>query len=191
MKLTNGKVVRDNDDEQNKANDNQDLPTEQKKKKIKHINKWKHSDLPVIDYFEWNLPIPAIDSHEPPSSLFDKFFTDDILQFICNESARYAQNKGNHSYKLELHDLKVFIAILLISGSVDLPRRPMFWECSANVNKVAVSSMMSRNRFDEIMKYLHLADNTSLDLNDKFSKVRPLLNKLNEQCLSNYLPNKQ
>ena len=38
------------------------------------------------------------------------------------------------------------------------------------------------------MKYLHLAGNTSLDPNDKFSKVRPLLNKLNEQCLSNYLP---
>ena len=43
-------------------------------------------------------------------------------------------------------------------------------------------------RFDEIMKYLHLADNTSLDPNDKFSKVQPLTDKLNEQCLSNYLP---
>ena len=38
------------------------------------------------------------------------------------------------------------------------------------------------------MKYLPLADNTSLDLNEKFSKVRPLLDKVNEQCLSNYLP---
>ena len=38
------------------------------------------------------------------------------------------------------------------------------------------------------MKYLYLANNTSLDPNDKFSKVRPLLDKLNEQCLSNYLP---
>ena len=38
------------------------------------------------------------------------------------------------------------------------------------------------------MKYLPLADNTSLDLNEKFSKVRPLLDNVNEQCLSNYLP---
>ena len=67
------------------------------------------------------------------------------------------------------------------------PRRPKFWEYSADVHNDAVSSMISRNRFDEIMKYLHLADNTSLDANNKFNK-RPLLNKLNEQCLSNYLP---
>ena len=48
--------------------------------------------------------------------------------------------------------------------------------------------MMSTNKFDEITKYLHLVDNTSLNSNDKFSRVRPLLDKVNEQCLSNYLP---
>ena len=130
MKLTNVKVVRGNDYEQNKTNDNQDFAPELKKKKkvlkVKHINKWKHYDLPVIDDFEWNLPIPALDPHEPSSSLFEKFLADDILQFICSESARYSQSKGSHSYKLELHDLEAFIAILLISGYNDLPRRPMF-----------------------------------------------------------------
>ena len=43
MKLTNGKVVRGNNDEQNKTNDNHDLPLEPKKKKkkstVRHINK--------------------------------------------------------------------------------------------------------------------------------------------------------
>ena len=43
MKLTNIKVVKGNDDEQNKTNDNQGLPSEPKNKnnksKIKHINK--------------------------------------------------------------------------------------------------------------------------------------------------------
>ena len=100
--------------------------------------------MPVIDDFEWNLPIPALDSHEPPSSLFEKFLADCILQFICNESVRSAQNKGSHSYKLELHDLKAFIAILL--WICYLPRCPLFWECSADVHNDAVFSMMSRNR---------------------------------------------
>ena len=182
MKLTNAKVVKSNDDEQNNTNDNQKLAPElknkKKKSKVKHVNKWKHSDLPVIDNFEWNLPPPALDLHERPSSLFEKFLTDDILQFICNESVRF------HSYKLELHDLKAFIEILLISGYADLPRRPMFWECLTDIHNDAVFSMMSRNKFEEIMKYLHLADSTSLDPNNKFSNVRHLFNKLNEQCLS-------
>ena len=55
--------MRGNDNEQKKKkNDNQDLTpgpttTTKKKSKVKHINKWKHSDLPVIDDLEWNLPM--------------------------------------------------------------------------------------------------------------------------------------
>ena len=118
--------MRGNNDEQsnnNKKNDNQDLAPKLKKKmkksNFKHINRWKYSDLPVFDNFEWNLLIFAF------SSLFEKFVTDDILQFICKESVRYAQSKGSHSYKLELHDLKAFTAIRFIRGYVNLPRRPM------------------------------------------------------------------
>ena len=57
MKLTNAKLVRGNDDKENKTK----LKKKRKKSKVKHINKWKHSDLLVFDYFEWNLLIPALD----------------------------------------------------------------------------------------------------------------------------------
>ena len=42
---------------------------------------------------------------------------------------------------------------------------------------------MSKNRFDEIIQNLHLADNSSLDPNDKLKKVSQLIEKINEQCL--------
>ena len=38
------------------------------------------------------------------------------------------------------------------------------------------------------MQNFYLADNSNLDKEDKFAKVRPLIDKLNEQCLANYLP---
>ena len=38
------------------------------------------------------------------------------------------------------------------------------------------------------MQNLYLADNSNLDKEDKFAKVRLLIDKLNEQCLANYLP---
>jgi hypothetical protein len=50
---------------------------------------------------------------------------------------------------------------------------------------VAVTSTMARNRFDEIMKYLHAADNTCLTAGDKVAKVRPLLAAMNERFLLN------
>ena len=38
------------------------------------------------------------------------------------------------------------------------------------------------------MQNLHLVDNSNLDKEDKFAKVRQLIDKLNEQCLTSYLP---
>ena len=38
------------------------------------------------------------------------------------------------------------------------------------------------------MQNLHLAHNSNLNEEDKFVKVRPLIDKSNEQCLANYLP---
>nr|CAH7737569.1 unnamed protein product [Callosobruchus chinensis] len=39
---------------------------------------------------------------------------------------------------------------------------------------------MSRNRYYQIKKYLHFADNSNLDKNDKLYKVRPLMMMLNK-----------
>lgn len=44
---------------------------------------------------------------------------------------------------------------------------------------------MTRNRYDEIMSCLHLADNRNLDKDDKFAKVRPLFEALNKAFLAN------
>ena len=110
------------------------------------------------------------------------------MKFICEGSIKYAISKGNHSFTINNNTLKAFIAILLVSNYVDLPRRPMYWEHNEDTHNTTVSSLLSRNRFDEIMQNLHLADNSNLDKEDKFAKVRPLIDKLNEQCLANYLP---
>ena len=57
-------------------------------------------------------------------------------------------------------------------------------------NSVAVS-LMARNDFDTCMKYLHLADNGDLPKNDKFGKIRPLIDHLNKKCLENSVPEKK
>ena len=64
---------------------------------------------------------------------------------------RYAISKGSHSFTIDTNTLKPFIAILLVSGYVDLPRRLMNWEHNEDLQNTTVSSLLSRNRFDEIM----------------------------------------
>ena len=96
-------------------------------------------------------------------------------------------SKGNHSFTIDINTWKAFIAILLVSGCVGLPRQPIYWEHNEDTPNTTVSSLLSRNRFGEIMQNFHLADNSNLDKEEKFAKVRPLIDKLNEQCLANYL----
>jgi DNA excision repair protein ERCC-6 len=59
----------------------------------------------------------------------------------------------------------------------------MFWEQRTNARNVLVSAAMRRDHFETIFSNLHIADNANLDPLDKFSKLRPLINKLNERCM--------
>ena len=93
--------------------------------------------------------------------------------------------QGNRSFTIDNNTLKAFIAILLVSGFVDFARRPMYWEHNEDTHNTTVSSLLSRSRLDEIMQNLHISN---LVKEDKFAKVRPLIDKLNKQCLANYLP---
>ena len=153
-----------------------------------HVNKLIHLDISLPTGFKWTLPDPVLETVELPVSLFEKFFTDNIMKFISEESVRYAISKGNHSFTIDTNTLKVFVAIFLVNGYVDLPRRPMHWEHNEDTLNTTVSSLLLQNRFDETMQNLHLADSSYLHNEDKFAKVRAFIDKVNEQCLANDLP---
>jgi DNA excision repair protein ERCC-6 len=59
----------------------------------------------------------------------------------------------------------------------------MYWERTSDVRNEAVTGAMSMNCFEEILRYLHVADNTQLDPSDKMAKIRPLLSHLNDRYL--------
>ena len=48
----------------------------------------------------------------------------------------------------------------------------------------ASPDLLSRNRFEEILRYLHLADNAKLIQVDKVAKIRPFHNMMNQRFLS-------
>ncbi|KAB0804464.1 hypothetical protein PPYR_01434 [Photinus pyralis] len=72
--------------------------------------------------------------------------------------------------------MKLFVGILLLTGY----HRLHYWSLDCDLNVSIVANAMSRNRFLEIKKYIHLADNDHFDKNDKMSKLRPLMTKLNQ-----------
>ena len=57
----------------------------------------------------------------------------------------------------------------------------MFWEKDADTNNAAVTANMPRDRFLEIIRYLHFSTNQDLDAEDRLFKIRPLIDHLNEK----------
>ncbi len=62
----------------------------------------------------------------------------------------------------------------------------MYWFTDADVHSPLVAKAMSRNRFDEILQYLYFNNNQNLNTNDKLTKIRPLMNHLNDKCMQTY-----
>ena len=55
--------------------------------------------------------------------------------------------KGRENFTIDLHSLKGFICILLISGYNAMPRRAMYWQPTDDVYNAAVSSIMTIFQF--------------------------------------------
>ena len=154
-----------------------------------YVNRWQHNDIQnVEDLSSWTSPEPVQDLHDSPVTFFELFMTDKLIDHICKEI--YAPQKGNHTFKIEPNELKSFLAVLLSNGYIPHPRRSMYWEMLSESRNSIVASLFIRNRFLDVLQYLHLADNNNLNPSDTFSKVNPLFKMINESYLQNFIPEK-
>lgn len=109
-----------------------------------------------------------------PIELFELFFDDEVFDLLVTETRKYAYFKGNTDPNVSREELQCFIAILIISGYSNVPGKRCYWDSGDDTRNVVIYNDMRRNRFETIMKYLHLADNLHLNKNDKYAKIRPL-----------------
>lgn len=116
---------------------------------------------------------------------FELLYSDDIIRFITDMSNLYALQR-NHTLNVDAEEVRVYIAILLLTGYLTPKYMRMFWEVKNDTHNDLVASSMRRNRFFEIQQYLHLCDSDSLPPNDKFAKVREYFTKLNINFTQNF-----
>ena len=98
---------------------------------------------------------------------------------------------ASSKFEVSVEKLKLFFAVLMVSGYSSLPRRDMYWSLDLDIRNEAVVQALPRNRFRDILKNLHFEDNSSLAADDKFAKVRPLINHLNDKCMKLLPPDVQ
>ena len=115
-----------------------------------------------------------------PVEIFNFLFHSIFKDHIVSESIRYARHCNCTDFRFTANDLDTFNAVLLFSGYHSLPQQKLYWERNTDVLTPMVHESISKNRFCEIKRYLHFADNATIDLADKFAKVRPLYDITNK-----------
>ncbi|GBP89343.1 PiggyBac transposable element-derived protein 3 [Eumeta japonica] len=119
-----------------------------------------------------------------PVEVFDKIFDTEIYDLILSNTLLYAGQNNRHGFMLDRDDLCRFLGILILSGYHRLPRERQYWSYDEDLGVPLVARSMSRNRFLDIKRNLHLVDNSLASTsNDKMFKIRPLVESLNQKII--------
>lgn len=155
------------------------------KKRCLATRKWMCKDIPEKPD-KGSEPPNFLEELDNPIHFFELFFDEEVFELIRSETEKNAIQKGNHNFRVTVEEIKRFIGILLMSGYNSVARYRMYWEQSVDCNFQGVASAMPRNRFEELLRYFHVADNNNLVPDDRFAKVRPLWNLCNKRWLQYY-----
>ncbi|KAG5890991.1 hypothetical protein JTB14_017597 [Gonioctena quinquepunctata] len=128
-----------------------------------------------------------------PIHYFEKFFSNQLLDLIVEQSNLYAcQVAPNKPLNLKRSELRIIIGTIIYMSIFGLPRHRLYWSQTCRIPQVADS--MSRKRWEEIKKTLHFNNNENLpndrnDINrDKLFKLRPFLNNLQQEFSNQVKP---
>jgi hypothetical protein len=150
---------------------------------------WKRGPFQIApEETEWKGETPeALEEINDPLSYFLMFFDENMIQQIVDETNKYALQKFGKELKASVSEFKRYLAILVYTGIYKAPSFRLFWKNETRVGLVA--DLLSRNRFEEIHRCLHLVDNSNIRKKgepgyDKLFKIRPVMESLRQNLLN-------
>ncbi|KAG5872875.1 hypothetical protein JTB14_013027 [Gonioctena quinquepunctata] len=150
----------------------------------------KYCDDADLSFTEHYFPKDNYDMYKYMTNceLFQLCFTDELLQVISQKTTNYALFQNCPDPQVSVKELRVFLAILSVSGYNELPSKRSYWKSSRDMRNDLVYEAMRRDRFLQICRFIHFADNTGVDPDDKMYKLRPLTDNLKNKFLEHFVP---
>lgn len=164
--------------------------------------------LPNFHYQELQGPKHKPPPTSAPISYFLLFCTTTFLNLIVTETNRYAQQflqtnpnlppsaRAKKWKAVTYNEIKGFISVLLNMNIIRRPTIASYWFTSPSQHFPWFSNMFSRNRFQLILKFFHLVDNTNFPRPgepdyDPCAKVQPIIDHANSVFRHHYIPHQE
>ena len=160
------------------------------------------TDFQIPDYdlaAEIRFPLPAVPKE---IDFFSAFVGDDLWDWLVYQTNFYARQKLTTFPRrlakftdVTRHEMKAYFGIRIIMGIVRLPSIALYWSTDDFFGNVGIKKVMTKNRFEEINAFLHFNDSTreparGTDGFDRLYKVRPVIDYVKGNFLSNFQPSK-
>ena len=122
------------------------------------------------------------------------FFDDEVIDLLVRETNIYAfQCRGDSTWKTNNKEIRAYLGFHILMGINKLPEIRDYWSTDPRLHYAPIASRISRHRFEEISRYLHFVDNTSLPLRGeegyhRLQKVQPVIDAIKDRCLRAYRP---
>lgn len=137
-----------------------------------------------------------------PIDYFTLFLTPDILQLMVDETNLYATQEvlsSNAGPKSRMHnweptnvnEMKSFVALLGYMGLVVAPRIADYWSTTDLYQFSFPRKMMSRNRFEILLKFWHFNDKSTEDKRNRLAKCERILNMFIKNFQEAYTPGRK
>ncbi|CAG4938111.1 unnamed protein product [Parnassius apollo] len=139
-------------------------------------------------------------TNQSPADFFPLLVTDGILEQIVECTNAFAIAKitrtaeASKSARIRkwsptnLAEMKCFFSLIIYMGLVKLPKISDYWSKDEIMGQNFPRTVMARNRFELLLQMLHFSQDDDANKADRLHRVKSLLDKLNHNFKSNYIP---
>ncbi|XP_050465080.1 piggyBac transposable element-derived protein 4-like, partial [Cataglyphis hispanica] len=131
-----------------------------------------------------------------PHDFYFLFVTEEIFEIIAKQTNIYATQRKSElqSYRLDqwyetnANEIKRFFGLIIWMGLVRLPKIELYWSTYEGYKQALPRTIMSRNRFELLLRFVHFSNNEENDPNNRLSKVAHIIDHLNSNFKKYYNP---
>lgn len=141
---------------------------------------------------KFDQPISKLELNDnaEPIEYFRQFIDNHVVDFVCYQSNHYRVLNNWKFPKIMPCDLLAWLGINFLRGYHRLPSTESYWSLSDDLGVDLVRNSMSRDRYQQITRSLHLAENDLIPDRkspdyDPIYKIRRFARMLNQKFLDN------
>nr|XP_022903201.1 piggyBac transposable element-derived protein 4-like [Onthophagus taurus] len=187
-----------NESEAEFSDDDVQLATDSDESDEDHSTPWSDFDLPrTNNEFEGSFgPNLFPEDTQSIEDIVKLFIGNDLFEYISSETNKY-HNQNCKKRKLNKKsakfvdvtaaELKKWFGLTILMGIVKKTRMDDYWSTNPLIETPIFRKTMSRNRFRQILSFLHFSDNNNKPDNaDRLFKVQPIIDYFSKKFEDNF-----